>query len=126
MTYLCLGYLNMEAFDRAPEDVKRTILGQCGPHCETLRATGRILAEAGLEHTGRARSIRPQRGRPRISDGPFLETKEQLGSFFIVEAADTEEAVGIASMHPAALLGEEYGFGIEVRPIQPGANLMGK
>jgi hypothetical protein len=47
-----------------------------------------------------------------------VETKEQLGSFFIVEAENIDEAVEVASLHPAALFGEEYGFGIEVRPIQ--------
>lgn len=53
-----------------------------------------------------------------MTDGPFLETKEQLGSFFVIEADSMEEAVEVASLHPAAIFGEEYGFGIEVRPIQ--------
>ena len=54
-----------------------------------------------------------------------METKEQIGSFFLIEAADMQEAVRIASLHPAALLGEELGWGIEIRPVkfflEPGA-----
>jgi hypothetical protein len=53
-----------------------------------------------------------------VTDGPFIETKEQVGSFFIVEADNIDEAVEIASKHPAALLGEQYGWGIEVRRIE--------
>ena len=90
----------------------------CPAHCERLRATGKVIAEAGLANRRVAKSIRARQGRPSVTDGPFLETKEQLGSFFIIEAADMDEAVRIASLHPAALLGEQYGWGIEVRPIQ--------
>jgi Uncharacterized protein conserved in bacteria len=117
MKFLCLGYLNMREFDREPEEVKGAVLSQCGPLCENMRATGRVLVETGLADVKTAKSIRPRRGQPSVTDGPFVETKEQLGSFFIVEADDIEEAVKIASKHPAALLGEEYGFGIEVRQI---------
>src|SRR5262249_22640656 len=97
---------------------KAAVLRDCEAHCVTLRATRQLVAEAGLANTRAARSIRPRNGRPFVTDGPFLETKEQLGGFFIVEAADIDEAVRIASKHPAALLGEQYGFGLEVRPIQ--------
>jgi hypothetical protein len=62
-------------------------------------------------------SVRPAKGKPSVTDGPFAETKEQLGSFFLIEAKDMEEAVRIASMHPAARLGEQLGWGVEVRGI---------
>ena len=120
MKFLCLGYLDVQLFDSQPEEVKHAILSRCPALCETMRATGRIKMEAGLESTRTAKSIRPRKGRPAVTDGPFIESKEQLGSFFIVDAADINEAVEIASKHPAALLGEEYGFGIEVRPVQAG------
>ncbi len=51
-------------------------------------------------------------------DGPYAETKEQLGSFFIIEAEDLDEAIQLASMHPAAQLNEHLGWGIELRPIE--------
>jgi hypothetical protein len=120
MKFLCLGYLNAELFDRQPEPVKEEIMSRCMAQCVPFRATGKVSSEAGLEGPAKARSIRPRKGRPLVTDGPFAETKEQLGSFFIVEAGDIDEAVKIASMHPAALFGEEYGFGIEVRPVQAG------
>ena len=118
MKYLCLGYLDMDRFDAVPEDEKNEVMRACFAQCVPFRATGKVLEEEGLHHTSRAKSIRPRNGRPFVTDGPFIETKEQLGSFFIVEAGDIDEAVQIASLHPAALLGEQYGFGIEVRPIQ--------
>lgn len=118
MKFLCLGYLDMELFDRAPEAEKAEILGACAAQCVPFRETGKVVLEEGLEHTRQAKSIRPRKGRPFVTDGPFLETKEQIGGAFIVEAASLDEAVAVASLHPAALFGEPYGFGIEVRPIQ--------
>jgi hypothetical protein len=118
MKYLCLGYLDVKAFDSLPEAEKDEVMRDCPVHCETLRATGKVIVEAGLANTRTARSIRPRNGRPGVSDGPFVETKEQLGGFFIIEAASIDEAVQIASKHPAALVGEKYGFGIEVRAIE--------
>ena len=118
MKFLCLGYLNADHFDSIPEAEREAVMSQCPAHCVTMRATKKVIAEAGLEQKHKAKSIRPRNGRPWVTDGPFIETKEQLGSFFIVEAADIDEAVEVASKHPAALLGEDYGFGIEVRPLQ--------
>ncbi|HVT14088.1 MAG TPA: YciI family protein [Fimbriimonadaceae bacterium] len=118
MKFLCLGYLDMQAFDRIPEAKKDEIMKACYAQCVPFRATGKVIAEEGLQHASRAKSIRPRKGRTKVTDGPFVETKEQLGSFFIVEADNIDEAVEVASLHPAAIFGEEYGFGIEVRPIQ--------
>lgn len=118
MKFICLGYLDMETFDKAPEPVKAQVMEACYAQCIPFRATGKISLEEGLVHTSQAKSIRPRNGKPKVTDGPFIETKEQLGSVFIVEADSIEEAVEIASIHPAAMFGEEYGFGIEVRPVQ--------
>jgi hypothetical protein len=118
MKHLCLGYLDIKLFDSQPEAVKNEVMSECGAHCITFRATGKVIAESGLVHTSLAKSIRPSNRRPSVTDGPFIETKEQLGSFFIIEAEDIDEAVEIASKHPAALLGEELGFGLEVRALQ--------
>ena len=118
MKFLCLGYLDMQKFDSIPEAVRNEILRSCFAQCVPFRATGKVVAEEVLEHTSLAKCIRPKNGRPTVTDGPFIETKEQLGSYFIVEAENIDEAVAVASLHPAALYGEEYGFGIEVRPIQ--------
>ena len=118
MKFLCLGYLDVNVFDNVPEEEKNAVLAKCFAQCKPFRETGKVVAEEGLEGIGNAKSIRPRNGRPVVTDGPFVETKEQLGSYFIVEAASIDEAVEVASLHPAAIFGEQYGFGIEVRPIQ--------
>ncbi len=59
----------------------------------------------------------PRGGKPQVTDGPYAEARELVGGFFIIEAADKEEAVRVASLHPAATLGESLGWGIEVHPI---------
>lgn len=117
MKFLCLGYLDINTFDAAPESVREEVMTKCFAQCIPFRATGQVVEEDALQATSRAKSIRPRGGKPTVTDGPFIETKEQLGSFFIVEADSIDEAVAIASLHPAAIFGEEYGFGIEVRPI---------
>lgn len=118
MKFLSLGYLNMAAFEEVPDTDRAEFMKACYEQCTKLRATGKIVEEAGLHHTSRAKTIRPRRGKSSVTDGPFIETKEQIGGFFIVEAENMEEAVKIASLHPSATCGEEYGFGIEVRPIK--------
>ena len=118
MKFLCLGYLNMEQFDAAPESVKSEILAKCFAQVKPFRATGKVVEEEGLQHISTSQCIRTRASKKMVTDGPFIETKEQLGSFFVIEADSMEEAIEVASLHPGAMFGEEYGFGIEVRPIQ--------
>ena len=118
MKFLCLGYLDIDSFDKESDEVKGAILKECFAQCVPFRATGKVVEEEGLQSPMTAKSIRPHNGKPTVTDGPFLESGAQLGAFFIVEAETIEEAVEIASLHPGALFGEQYGFGIEVRPIQ--------
>ena len=117
MKFLCLGYLNEKEFDSLSEAEKSEAMKDCGKHCETMNATGQIIAEASLRISTEARTVRIRNGKQTVTAGAFMDCKEQLGGFFIVEAADLDEAVSVASLHPAALLGEEFGWGIEVRPI---------
>ena len=118
MKFLCLGYFDESVFDAVPDELKSEIMTKCYAQCIPFRATGKVVEEEGLHHTRTAKTIRLRNGRTTITDGPFLDTKEQLGSFFIVEAANLEEAIEVASLHPAARMGEEYGFGLEIREIQ--------
>jgi hypothetical protein len=115
--FLCLAYYDEKKFDALPRDEMRAIVSRCPPHDEALHESGHLRSVASLESPGKAVSIRPKGGKPIVSDGPFAETKEQLGSFFLIEAKDMEEAVKVASLHPAAHLGEHVGWGIEVRAI---------
>jgi len=117
MKYLCLGYYDPATFDTLSEAEQQQLARECRPHDEVLKASGRLVAVASLAHRS-AVSVRPGAAAPAISDGPFAETKEIIGSFFIVEADDLEDAVRVASLHPAAQWGQHLGFGIEVRPIE--------
>lgn len=117
MKFLCLGYYDPAAFETLSEAEQEAIARECRPHDERLRASGRLVSLASLEHR-KAVTLRPARGGPTVVDGPFAEAKEVIGSFFIIEADDMDEAGRIASLHPAARWGEHLGFGIEVRPIE--------
>jgi len=118
MKFLCLAYYNEKKFEALPKDELAAIASQCQPHDEELYKGGYMKLVASLAAPAISKSIRPKNGKPVITDGPYAETKEQLGSFFIIEANDLEEATREAAKHPAAHLGENMGWGIEVRPIE--------
>ncbi len=118
MKYLCLAYYNEKLFDGLSDAEREEVVRDCHIHDAELHATGRLIAVASLAATKDTVSIRPRNGQPLVTDGPFAETKEQIGAFFIIEAVDIDEAVQVASKHPAAVLGEKVGWGIEVRPIE--------
>lgn len=115
MKFLLLAYgerKKMEALSTAEFDA---LVARCRAHDEELRKTGRLLTVESLEWDGAA--IRPRGGKSVVTDGPFAESKEQVGSILVIEAEDLKDAVRVASLHPAAHLGEDLGWWIEVRPI---------
>lgn len=114
MQFLCLGYLDMDRFDAVPDDSKHAILSECMRLCEPFRATGKVTFEAGVEHYSKAVSLRPSGTKTET----YFPQQLQIGSVFIIEADSMEAAIEVASLHPAAQLGEEYGFGIEIRPLK--------
>jgi len=117
MKYLCLAYYDEQAFEALSKPELEALVGQCPPHDAALRASGHLVMQASLGPTRETTSLRPRNDKVSITDGPFVETKELVGGFFIIEARDLNEAIRVASMHPAAHLGEQVGWGIEVRPI---------
>jgi hypothetical protein len=118
MQYLVLAYYHEKTFlALTPEEI-RAVVENCGPLDGALQATGKVSIVASLAATKETVSVRPRKGKPIVTDGPYVETKEQLGSFFIIEAADMQEAIQLASLHPAANLNEDLGWGIEIRPIE--------
>ena len=118
MKYLCLAYYDEKKFDALPKGDVDALVSQCPAHDKALHEGGHLMLVASLAAPRIAKSVRPKNGKPVITDGPYAETKEQLGSFFVIEANDLDEAVREASKHPAAHLGEHVGWGIEVRPIE--------
>ncbi len=117
MKYLCLAYYDPQKFAAMTPDAVRALVSQCPAHDAALRASGRLLMQASLGEPETARSILPKNGNPSFTDGPFAETKEQVGGFFIIDAENMDEALRIASLHPASRIGGEAGWGVEVRPI---------
>jgi hypothetical protein len=117
MKFLCLGYYDEKRFDALPKPELDALVRQCQTHDEALRNTGHLVITASLGAPRDTSCIRPKNGVPSVTDGPYAETKEQIGAFFIVEARDLAEATDVASKHPAARLGEHVGWGVEVRPI---------
>jgi hypothetical protein len=115
--YLCLGYYDPAKFDELSEAEQEAIARECRPHDEALYASGRVVSVASLEHRT-AVTLRPGRDGTSVTDGPFTESKEIIGSFFVIEAENLEDAVRLASLHPAAKWGEHLGFAVEVRPIE--------
>jgi hypothetical protein len=118
MKYLCLAYYDPQKFASMSPAAVEALVSQCPAHDAALRACGGLVMQASLGELDGARTILPKAGRPFFTDGPFTETKEQIGGFFIIEAADIDDALRIAALHPAARIGAEAGWGVEVRPIE--------
>jgi hypothetical protein len=111
MQFVCLIYFEpAKVFNDSPES--NAVLAQVGAHDAGLRASGRMLSSEALVLPRDAVTVRVRDGKMSATDGPFMETKEVLGGFILIEAADRDEAVALAGEMPFAKLGA-----IEVRPV---------
>jgi hypothetical protein len=113
MKYLCLAYeeeKKLNALSRSEWDALR---GETLAYVEALRNRGHLIVTNALQSARTAATVRVRSGKLSVTDGPFAETKEQLGGFFLIEARDLNEAIQVASKWPSARLGT-----IEVRPIE--------
>ncbi|RZI79415.1 MAG: hypothetical protein EOP38_25460 [Rubrivivax sp.] len=117
MKYLGLAYYNPEKFAAMPPVDVQALVSQCPPLDEKMRASGKVRVAASLAEPKDWMTLRPRGGRPQISDGPYTESKEMVGGLFIIEADSRDEALQLAAMHPAALLGEEGGWAVELIPM---------
>jgi hypothetical protein len=117
MKYLCLGYYDDRKFAAMAPDEMAALVEKCRTHDEALRKSGKLLMVASLDAPGQAAALRPRNGAVSMTDGPYAEAKEVIGSFFVIEAKDREEALRVASLHPAARMGEQLSWGVEVRGI---------
>ena len=113
MQFLLLIYTDEEMLDALPEGEFDTRMNHCFKHADDLRAQGKLTDSLQLEAATSAKSVRIRQGKLSVVDGPFAETKELLGGFNVIEAADHEEAVRIAATFPWAQTGC-----IEVRAIR--------
>ncbi len=112
MRFVCLVYCEPRAIDALSASEKETLDSDSIAYDEELRRRGNYIVSDALEWVSSARTVRVRRGKASATDGPFAETKEQLGGFILIDAANMDEAVEIAAGIPMARLGT-----IEVRPV---------
>jgi hypothetical protein len=117
MKYMLLTYLDEKAWLALSEDEQRRLMAECGPHVQQLLAKKKLLAGAPLEPTTTATTLRVRDGKRVVTDGPFAETREQLGGYSIIEADNLDEAIAIASGFLTTSDDKTSMATIEVRPI---------
>jgi hypothetical protein len=109
MKYMLLVYLSENALSDAEREACYVESAQL---TQQLHASGQYLGAGPLHPTSTATSVRVRDGKPLVTDGPFAETREQLGGYFLIDAKDLDQALAIAARIPAARVGT-----IEVRPV---------
>lgn len=113
MKYLCLVYQDEKALGALSGSEYDALVAEVLAYNEEMRQSGHYVASNALELIESATSLRVRDGKVSITDGPFVETKEQLGGYYLIEARDLNDAIRVASKFPPARLG-----GIEVRPVK--------
>ena len=109
MKYMMLIYMDENALS---ETEREQCYRESTQYAHQLNASGQYLGAAPLYPTSTATSVRVREGKRLVTDGPFAETREQLGGFFLIEAQDLDEAIGIAASIPAGRWGT-----VEIRPV---------
>ena len=112
MKYLCLIYSDESQWAKAPQTETEKMMTEYRAFGESIRESGHHLAGFRLHPTPMATTVRIRGGKLSTTDGPFAETKEQLGGFYLIEAKDLNEAIQIGARIPGARVGS-----IEVRPV---------
>ena len=112
MRFMFAIYHDEKELDALPEGELQTLIDSALDYDETIRKSGHYIVSNALQRAQTARTIRVHGGKVSTTDGPFAETKEQLGGFFLIEAKDIDEACEVASRFPPARIGI-----IEVRPV---------
>ena len=113
MKYLCLAYEEEQKLNAMTRPEWDSLRNETLRYVDELRRTGRMLAAESLQSIRTAMTVRVRNGNLSVTDGPFAETKESLGGFFLIDARDLNDALQVASRWPSARFGS-----IEVRPIE--------
>ena len=114
MKYLLLIYENEGNFAKVTEEEGNRIFAEYMDYTKGIRKAGNYIGGEALQPIATATTVRQRNGKTLTTDGPFAETKEQLGGYYLVEAKDLDEAIKLAGGIPAVRTGS-----IEVRPIMP-------
>lgn len=113
MKYLCLIYDEESKWAGMSQAEAGAVMGEYFAFTDGIRKSGQFLAGEALQPVHTATTVRVRNGKVSTTDGPFAETKEQLGGFYLIEAKDLNEAIQVATKIPSAKIGS-----IEVRPVQ--------
>jgi hypothetical protein len=113
MKYLCMAYEEEAKLNALSGNEWDALRNETLAYVDTLRKNGHLIVTHALQSVRAATTVRVRHGRLSATDGPFAETKETLGGFFLIDARDLNEAIQLASKWPSARLGS-----IEVRPIE--------
>ena len=112
MRYICFGYYDKDKFEGMTEDEQQAMFDTCLEYDDHLRANGHFAAGEALQPSETALTLYWKNGKVATTDGPYTETKEQLGGILVLEARDMNHAVQLMSQHPAMT----YGNIFEIRP----------
>ncbi|HYT71079.1 MAG TPA: YciI family protein [Gemmatimonadales bacterium] len=112
MKYLCLIYREEKRLDTVPQSELQAIVGEYFVLTDDLKQSGQYLAAEALQPVRAATTVRVRNGKVSTTDGPFAETREQLGGFYLINGRDLNDAIQVAAKIPGARLGS-----VEVRPV---------
>lgn len=121
MKYLCLACEEENRLNELTQPEWHALRQETLDYVEALKTQGKLVLTNALQSASKARTVKIRDGAMHVTDGPFAETKEQIGGFFLIEAIDLEEALRIAAAWPSARIGR-----IEVRPVEPELRLEGR
>jgi hypothetical protein len=113
MKYVCLGYYDKAKFEGLSETERNAMFDTCFDYDDHLRASGNWGGGEALQGPETALTVSWKNGKAATTDGPYAETKEQLGGFLVLEARDMNHAVQLMAQHPAV----KYGNVFEIRPV---------
>ncbi|HTZ34060.1 MAG TPA: YciI family protein [Methylomirabilota bacterium] len=111
MKFVCLGYIAPKKFETMPENERNAMIDTCFNYDDVLRSAGHFAGGEALQPADTAKTLWWKNGKPVVLDGPYAETKEQIGGILLLEARDLNHAVELMSKHP----GVQYGP-FEIRP----------
>ena len=112
MKYICLGYLNEKKWKTISESEQNALIDECFAYDDVLRKNGHFVGGEALQSARNATTLRWKSGKVSITDGPYAETKEQLGGILVLEAKDLNHAIQLMSKHPGVKAGP-----CEIRPV---------
>ncbi len=117
MKYVCLGYFDEKKWEAMPESEQNAIMEECFAYDDVLRKNGHFIGGEALQTVRNAATLRFQNGKVLVTDGPYAETKEQLGGILLLEAQDLNHAIQLMSKHPGVCYGP-----FEIRPADETIN----